>query len=482
MFDLKKYAQNVAVITEDGIWYLYSDVEKFCNIFLQCIGKRSLILILCTNTAESFFGYIASVQGDHVPLLLGKDMHLSDVERFIASYIPEYLWIPEHFQVENYGKITKCLIVFQWGNYKLVQIIGEKKKMHGELALLLTTSGVTGNLKMVRLSRKNLQANTESICKFLQISKTHRAVTTLPMNYTYGLSVLNTHLYMGASVFLTEYSVLDKRFWHKMIQNGITSFSGVPYTYEMLRRIDIRKWELPDLKIFTQAGGRLQEQERNYFRKYSEDNDCIFYVMYGQTEATARISYVSPEKGLLMDGCIGKPITGGNMYIENEKKERVLTAFTCGQIIYEGANVMMGYADGRNKLLDGDVQGNRLNTGDIGYFDEDGDFFIVGRCRRFTKICGKRINLDDVERILCDRLSGNVMCVEGKNEIFVLADRKYMNAKSICIKLCDYYKIGRKGLSMLYVKQLPYTDSGKKDYMKAKELLGRYSLERKGNA
>ncbi len=458
---------DTAIITEDGGHISYGELNMRCRTFPKSMSHRSLLIIICSNTVECISGYIGSLMGEHVPLLLGADTDFAMLSGFLEAYRPGYVWVGKEELVKGLTDKRHFLKVFGMGNYVLLKTDYKKIILDQELALLLTTSGTTGNLKTVRLSKKNLLSNTQSICEYLEIKESHRAITTLPMNYTYGLSVINTHFYRGASILLTDRSVIDRKFWDSFRKHQVTSVAGVPYTYELFCRMGFRKMNLPSLRFMTQAGGALKEKEWSYLSRYSKENGCRFFVMYGQTEATARMSYLPPEKVKSKTGSIGNAIPGGKLYVINENGQEINRPYEEGQIVYEGPNVMMGYAVSVNELAQGDEQHGKLYTGDIGYYDEEGDFYVTGRMNRFTKIYGKRINLDDVERALCKKMGCQAVCIGRDDDIVLIHDGGVDEEREGIKELCDRYAIGRKNIVSIRTEEIPYTASGKIDYKTA---------------
>ncbi|MFQ8823505.1 MAG: AMP-binding protein [[Ruminococcus] lactaris] len=217
-------------------------------------------------------------------------------------------------------------------------------KLYEELALLLTTSGSTGSRSFVRLSYKNLSSNAASIASYLELTRSERPVTTLPMNYTYGLSVINSHALAGAAVLLTEKTVFDREFWEFASAEKATSLAGVPYTYEMLKKLKFMEMELPNLKTMTQAGGKLSVSLHREFAEYAAGHGKRFIVMYGQTEATARMGYLPAGEALNRCGSMGIAIPGGKFRLTGEDGREIKEAGTTGELVYEGKNVMLGYA------------------------------------------------------------------------------------------------------------------------------------------
>ena len=269
------------------------------------------------------------------------------------------------------------------------------KPPNPELAVLLSTSGSTGSGKLVRLSRSNLQANAESIRTYLGITAAERAVTSLPLSYSYGLSVLNSHLLAGASVALTEASVAEPAFRTLVEDQQVTSIAGVPYSYELMERAGLLDALPACVRTLTQAGGRLDETRIRKVADLAALTGRRFYVMYGQTEATARIAYVPWEELRDNIGCIGRAIPGGELWVAGEGEARAPTGAE-GEIVYRGPNVMMGYASGREDLA-APTGPDVLQTGDLGVEVRPGLFRVTGRKSRFVKLFGLRVSLDEIE-------------------------------------------------------------------------------------
>lgn len=403
---------KIAVIDDKNNIITYNQLQENSKEFAKHLFHRSIIAIMATNTLGSLLGYIASLQNKIVPLMLRNDLDLEQLQDYIKNYQVNFLWIPKYIEVVPEWKKN---IIYEAHGYLLYQMSMQKVLLHQELALLLTTSGSTGGKKLVRISYKNLSSNTSVIAKYLNITSQERAITSLPMNYTYGLSVIHTHLYQKATLLLTEKSPYTKGFWEFFMENSGTSFAGVPYIYEMLKKMNFQKMNLPTLKTMTVAGGKIGAEEEQYFMEYASREHKQFIVMYGQTEATARISYRATE---IMDKpqSIGKVIPEGRMWIEDKDGKRIENTSSRdeisegkileGEIVYQGENVAMGYAFTREDLSKGYEWGNILHTGDVGYQDKDGYFYIKGRKDRTIKLNGLRIDLKDLEEILSQKYIG----------------------------------------------------------------------------
>jgi acyl-CoA synthetase (AMP-forming)/AMP-acid ligase II len=329
---------------------------------------------------------------------------------------------------------------------------------HPDLALLLTTSGSTGNPKLVRLSRQNVLANATAIGESLGLTVDDVAPTTLPLFYTYGLSVLNSHLLSGATVVLERTGILQRDFWAAAGTHGLTSLAAVPYQYEMLRRLRFDPAKYPTLRTLTQAGGRLRPELVEDFAGRMTAVGGRLFVMYGQTEATARMAVLPPERIPDRLGSAGRPIPGGSFSIADD------------EVVYTGPNVMMGYAESAADLARGDDLGGVLRTGDLGRLDDEGFLFLTGRLKRIGKVFGVRVNLDDVERTLAAH--GPVAAVAGDDKLHVFvegADRDA--ARSVRGELAGALDTHFSGLDIRGIDALPLLPTGKIDYRSLEALL-----------
>ena len=401
-------------------------------------GERSFGILLCANRVDDIALLLACLRLRHVPLLLAADMPTDQLEALISHYGPD--WIAGRDGEAGPMALRRST---------------PRAALHPALGLLLSTSGSTGSPRLVRLSREALQANAASIANYLSLSRNERAITSLPMNYSYGLSVINSHLHAGGALILNNDSVMSREFLHRLQEQRATSLAGVPYLYQMLVRTGFFKRPPPTLRTLTQAGGKLDDRMTRLIAETAEANDWRFFVMYGQTEACARISYVPPERLVAKLGSIGIAIPGGTLSVAPDS----------GELIYEGPNVMLGYAERPADLSLGDELGGRLATGDLGRVDEDGFFYITGRLKRFIKVSGNRIGLDEVEQALQARLQGPVS-VGGKDDCLVVwiesGDPETVNAAQTYLR--DQFMIHHSMVKLRIVDHLPLLPTGKKDY------------------
>jgi len=439
-FDQLNSYNRTAIITSES-QYTYKQLLELANAYPLNSTRKELVLLLCDNTIQVIAAYIAVLQAGHAVMLMGTNTNKQLLDSIVATYQPK--WIIGSTPFKDY---------IRTGNVQ-ERILEVSYVIHSELAVLLSTSGTTGSQKFVRLSYANIQANTESIVEYLHIHHDERAILNLPLSYSYGLSILNSHLQVGATLLLTEESVMSKLFWKFVENNQATSIAGVPFTYQMLQRIGFLKMELPYLRTLTQAGGHLDNRLVKLFGEYAEQNNKKFYVMYGQTEASPRMSYIPADQLLRKVGSIGIAIPGGHFDLAKETNE----------LIYKGANVMLGYARTLDDLALGDVQGGILYTGDVAEVDPEGYYTITGRMKRFVKLFGLRINLDEVERKLMSMVEQPVACTGNDDKLLVVVESESARAGS---KKCleSIYKLHHSAYKIIVVDAIPRMENGKTDY------------------
>ena len=322
---------------------------------------------------------------------------------------------------------------------------------HPDLAVVLPTSGSTGNPKFIRLSRSAVLANAGSIAEALGLTAAEIAPTSLPLNYSYGLSVLNSHLFVGATVLVEGTGIMSRAFWTAVTEHRATSLAGVPYHYEMLRKLKFDPAKYPSLRTLTQAGGKLSTDRIAEFAAKMHAVGGQLFVMYGQTEATARMAILPAARVLDKLGSAGLAIPGGRFSIRD------------GEVIYHGPNVMMGYAEHEAELAEPDQLGGTLATGDLGHLDEDGYLYITGRLKRIGKVFGNRVNLDDVEQLL--KAHGVAAAVPGGDKIVIwLEGGEAESCRAVAKHLSERLHQHVSGFDVRGIDTLPLLSSGKIDY------------------
>jgi len=460
MWRFDRHLTGLAVEDEFGGKLTYAELRHEGRMLCQQADGRCLVFCLCKNTMGSFLGYTSFLNDGVVPAMLPADIDRAQFDALYEAYKPKYVWAPADFELED-----SCCRYERFG-YRLLQTpLGDITRLAPELALLLTTSGSTGSPKFVRQSYQNIRSNTDSIVEYLHLTSAERPITTLPMNYTYGLSIINSHLDVGATLLLTDKGVAQKEFWTFFKEKGATSFGGVPYTYEMLDRMRFMRMELPTLKTMTQAGGKLLPDLHRKYAEWCRDTGRQFIVMYGQCEATARMAYLPWEKSLEKVGSMGIAIPGGTFELIDVDGNVITEPHVTGELRYRGANVTLGYATGSNDLIKGNERGGVLETGDMAQVDEDGFYTIVGRKKRFLKLFGNRINLDEVERMLKIKFPDVDAACGGRDDHMTIFATDEATLPAMRAYLTEKTGLNGSGFFTKGVPEIPKNEAGKTLYM-----------------
>jgi len=454
---------STAAIDENGRVLSYGDLSLAVSRMSAKLDNRTLVFAFCENSIGSMAGYVSFLSNRTVPLMLDRNIADEALAELIKTYRPQYLWAPDDALIPRNRPIYG-----EWG-YSLLETGCEPVPMHHELALLVTTSGSTGSPKLVRQSYRNIESNTKSIVEYLGINAAERPITTLPMNYVFGMSVINSHLSEGATILLTEKTLMQKQFWQFLKEHGATSIAGVPYTYEMLNKLRFTRMDLPSLGTMTQAGGKLNPELHRVFAGYAEERNIKFVVMYGAAEATARMGYLPPERSLEKWGSMGIAIPGGRFELISDDGCIIESSGTTGELVYYGDNVTLGYAESSADLLKGDERGGRLETGDIAVRDPDGYYSIVGRKKRFLKIYGNRVNLDEMERLLKNRFDGaECVCCGTDDRMLILVTDSSL-AGPVREFAARYTKLNSQAFAVKTIDAIPRNEAGKTLYSKLEE-------------
>lgn len=457
--NIKNFKGRTAFIQEDGQSMTYDSLCDIQDEIKKIVLDRALVFVFCSNSIGAVSGYVSMLNAGCVLLMLDANLSLELAKNLIKTYNPNYLYMPDEISGKYDGE---C--VFEANAYKLCKRHSEKIDMNEELALLLTTSGSTGSPKLVRQSYKNIQANAEAIAQYLELDETQRPITTLPMNYTYGLSIINSHLQVGATILLAKSPVVSKFFWNFAQNEKATSFGGVPFTYEMLKKVHFERIQLPDLQYMTQAGGKLPAEMHKEFAEYAIRTEKKFVVMYGQTEATARMSYLPYDKSLEKYGSVGIAIPGGRFALIDVDGNEITDAEVTGELVYEGPNVTLGYAQCREDLAKGDERNGRLETGDMAKRDADGYYYIVGRKKRFLKLYGNRVNLDEVDSMVKKQYPDMDCASTGDDNALILFITDESKTKEVKKFLIERTHLNSKAFKINFINEIPRSEAGKVMY------------------
>lgn len=414
------YCNRTAFINQDETEVTYSELKINMEEMYKYFGVKGLIICFCSNCMESVCGYLTCLNYGIPVMLEHSDNIISNIRLHIENYMPQYIWMPDNSDAIQILRANNIAfeIIYSKGRYILLRLSYDEEPcaINEHLGVLISTSGTSGAGKFVRLNYENIYDNAYRIIEYLRIKSGDVAVTTLPMSYSYGLSVINTHIFSGATVVLNNYSVTDRRFWELIKDCKVSNLAGVPYTYEIMKRMGIFNMQLPHLQYMTQAGGHLSVDLQKEYANYAANTGKRFVIMYGQTEATARMAYLPYEEINARIGSVGKVIPGGVIILKDEDGNIITGSNRQGEIVYSGKNVAMGYTTGRADLIKGDEWNGVLHTGDIGRYDEDGFLYIVGRKSGFLKLCGKRINLIELEKLIREEFNYKFQCICSGND------------------------------------------------------------------
>jgi len=439
------------LVLEDGVLIdkkrLVSDINSVGAGFPS---ERELFLLKVSNNYSSLVDYLACLRFQQPFILVDEDIEDKLLDSLIHLYEPNYL-------IHN-GQLSK--------------LSEHSHNLNSELAMLLSTSGTTGSPKLVRLSYKNISSNSHSIVDYMGIRSGDTVITTLPMSYSYGLSIINTHLQVGASIVINNDSVISREFWNKVQDYRVSTFAGVPFTFQMLKRLGYNRFNSESIRYLTQAGGKLDSDTLSYFTEQCEILDQSFFVMYGQTEASPRISYLPPKSLKNKQGSIGVAIPSGRLFLTDAEGEIISEPGIEGEICYSGPNVMLGYATEPEDFALGDSQSGTLATGDIGYFDCDNFFFITGRAKRFIKLFGLRLSLDAIDDWFA--LSSIPAVATGNDDrlLICIEDGSSCSESEVVDKVSSVFKLNKNFVKTKKLASIPRKNGGKIDFKRLSILIG----------
>ena len=463
--DIERYADRIAVCSEDGTKHSYSELIASADRLCAGIPPRSLVFLVCGSRFASIAAYIGLLRKRAVPIMINEKMNAEMLDTLTEKYAPSFVLCPEGYE-------EKGEVIAESDGYVTISTGSESPALHPELAVLLTTSGSTGSSKLVMQSYENICANASSIAEYLKITADDRAITTMPMSYTYGLSIIQSHLLMGAMMITTESSMVEKKFWELLKAEKATTFGGVPYIYETLKKLRFDRMELPSLKYLTQAGGKLASHIVLEYSEMCRSKGIEFIVMYGQTEATARMSYLPwealPEKA----GSIGIAIPGGEFSLLGDDGNIITEPDVQGELLYTGKNVTIGYSHERSDLIGTEFFGDTLHTGDMAKRDKDGFYYITGRKKRMLKIFGNRVSLDEIEEML--KNEGYECVCGGRDDLLTiyLLSGDDETAKSAVSYISGVTGLNHTAFRTRFIDEVPLNSSGKVAYSVLEEKYG----------
>jgi acyl-CoA synthetase (AMP-forming)/AMP-acid ligase II len=410
------------------------------------ITRRGVLFVFGENDLGGIVGYLAGLLAGHVVYLMSIRFQHPSVAALLERYRPELVWTRSVLAEATLGQQYAFSSV-SLGYRFFVRKTPDAPDLHPDLALLMSTSASTGNPKTVRISRRALAASACQVVEALGITSEDHAVTSLPFTHIYGLSVVNSHLAAGARLVIQKRSVADPAFWSARNQSPWTTLAGVTATYELMRERKVPADTLRGVRKFLHSGDRMPPQVFSWLYSSFSETQASIFLMYGQTEATGRMSVLPPE---LLPDCsasVGRAVPGGSLSISSDQ-----------EIVFSGPNVMMGYARDREDLSRGGELTEGLCTGDSGYLERE-LLYITGRRGRTCKVFGQRVSLEDVENQLRDLCP--VAVVSNSGNLLIVFEGAESEIRARVLQLSRTFRLPPQAFLMRKVATLPRTSAGK---------------------
>lgn len=439
-----------------GAHLSYQELTEWIGRIKDLSLPRSVVFVLAGNNVESVTLFLALIEARMVPLLLNKDMDEELLAHYVEQYHPKYICRPAlHASLSAEIRMIACM-----GSYVISECCYKIDHLYEDLTFLLSTSGSTGSPKLVRYSRSNFQVSVQSVAKIFELTANEKGFINLPVYYVQGLFAALAHLYVGASLVVSDLSLARKEFWELLKKSSSTFITGVPFSFEVMLRIGLLKMDLPNLRIINLGGGKISDALFKKLANWAEETNRKFIVTYGATETGSRMMYLPPALAVKKTGSIGYSVPQGRMELVSDQGEVITTPYTSGEMIYYSPKVFLGYAFNRQDLAKGDECHGRYSTGDIAYFDEDGCYYITGRKSRFTKIFGYRISLDETEKILKERFNVSLACIGDDKCIYIYVEQS-VDAKEMIRFISDKLKLLPAIFQVVRIAEIPRNHAGK---------------------
>jgi acyl-CoA synthetase (AMP-forming)/AMP-acid ligase II len=391
---------------------LYGRSMKLARHLVETYGQNNNILLISPNSVYFLVAYLAIIKSGNVCVPLNPSIEPDNLAFVLKLCKAKTAFITPSLEGERWDLLDE--VIYDYSDLENGTIgLGRDSLNHNEfdkdrLAEIIFTSGSTGEPKGVMITHGNIIANTESIIKYLKLDGSDVIEIVLPFYYCYGLSLLHTHMKVGGSIVMNNSFMFMGTVINDLQKYACTGFSGVPSHFQILLRKakSFKENEFPALRYVTQAGGKLHNAFISEFREsFPEIN---FFVMYGQTEATARLSYLPPDRLEEKLGSLGRAIPGVELEIVNEAGEVIKEADIVGELVARGGNIMKGYL-GDEAGTAQTLKNGWLYTGDLAYRDKDGFFFHTARRKEIIKVGGRRISPKEIEEVIVS-IQGVVDC------------------------------------------------------------------------
>ncbi|MBQ7447750.1 MAG: aldo/keto reductase [Eubacterium sp.] len=418
-----KYAQRTMFVTESHKRYTYQDIYKLQDQMTDQLMPRSLVLILCKNCVPAIAMHLGLLRKNMVPILMDEHVTAGFLKEFMSAYRINAVFLPENRRTEIRGGE----MLWNGEGYSLIGIRKAGPVMAPELAMLVPVSDRTGSLMMVRYSKENLQAGTESAAAVQKIVGGDRLITNLPFHFSFPLTILHSYILRGAQILVTERSVTERGFWQFFHDEEATALCAFPHTCQMLWRMHIDKMHIPGLRTLAISGGALPAALQKDLADWAAIRGVRLLIFYGKTESAGFMAHLGSRDSLKVLNSIGKPDAFGRMERVDKSGRPLTNGSQVGEIVFYGENVSLGYAGSTDDLRRGDEHKGALKTGDLAVCSEQGYYSIRGRSERFLKVTGIRIDLDELERLLKDRWKRNFACVGTDDLLEIFEEARPVN-------------------------------------------------------
>ena len=429
----------LAAIDSEGGQVTYGKLIELAEYITNTVPERALCFMLVENNVQCVQWVMASLISRRlIPLILNAKTDEALYSNLLETYKPAYIW----------------------QNGELTRTENPIAPLYPELSHLLPTSGSTGSPKLVRHCYDNIEAAGLNISTFFEIKHSDRPLMVLPLYYTMGLSMVFSHLKVGATILITGRNMTDPVFWKFIKEEHATSFTGVPYSFQILNLMRFFRMDLPDLELLTQGGGKMEHCLNLKFAEYCRDNGKRWIATYGQSECTARMAYLPAKWAIDKVGSIGIAVPNGELSLIDADGNNISTPHTEGEMCYRGKNVTLGYATCLEDLQKGDERHGFIRTGDLAYFDEDGCYYIVGRMGRFLKLFGMRVGLDECEQIIATECQIENVCV-GTDEKMIVYITDAAKTQAVKNVLIEKTHIVATSFEIRIIPEIPKNEAGK---------------------
>lgn len=441
----------------------YGEIVSFFNERGVDLKPRTIAFLLCKNTVGSLVSYILCVENGVVPVTLASKIDKELLDNLLSTYTPFYIIAPSD------QEITIGTKIFDLYDYSFYVTGNSSYPIHDDLQLLMPTSGSTGSPKLVRYKKGNLESNAKNVAIAFGWTESERSICDLSMNYTMGLNIINSHLSVGATCLMTTYNLTSADFWKFIKEQHGTNYCGVPFSYDLLKRLRFERMDLPDLATITEGGGKLTDQRFKELAEYANNTNRRFIASFGTTETSARMAVLPPELALKKTGSIGYAIPEGELFLLDENGNQIEVTVAEGELCYKGPNVTMGYAVKKEDLNNGDEFCGVYRTGDLARRDEDGCYYITGRLSRFLKLLSYRVSLDQCEQLIQQKFGIECACTGSDQEMYI-----YLTDESKKVDVIEFISLKtglfRNLFKVIVVPEILRNENGKIQYRLMEEI------------